>query len=153
MNAAVLHPDANWVLDKADVLPAATERRLTERLAALEKETTDQLVVVTVPDLQGRTIETWGRTLGNEWGVGQRGIDNGVLLIVAPADHKVRIQVGYGLEGLLTDERAQQIIDRALVPRFRQGDLSGGIEQGVTEVIDTLRSVRERPMRKQAKAA
>ena len=89
-----------------NLLSPAEEAQLTTELAALERRTSDQLVIVTVPSLNGRTIEAFGLALGNHWRIGQRGKDNGVLLIVAPAERKVRIEVGYGLEAILTNARA-----------------------------------------------
>lgn len=119
----------------------------------MERTTSDQLVVVTLPSLEGRPIETWGLELGNGWGVGQDKLDNGVLLIVAPNDRKVRIEVGYGLEGLLTDARAKDIIDAQLLPSFRENDLVGGIQKGVDAIIKVLESSRARPMPKFEKVA
>ena len=91
------------VVDEANILDASTRAALTEKLAALEAKTTDQLVVVTLKSLQGTSIEDFGYQLGRHWKVGQQGKNNGVLLIVAPSERKVRIEVGYGLEGTLTD--------------------------------------------------
>src|SRR5690606_31329664 len=89
------------VVDEANLLQPAEEAALTEKLAALEQGSSDQLVVVTVPDLQGYEIEEYGYQLGRHWGIGQNETNNGVLLIVAPNERKVRIEVGYGLEGIL----------------------------------------------------
>jgi uncharacterized protein len=126
-------------------MDAATEAKLSATLSALERRTSDQLVVVTVPNLGGEALETFGLRLGNSWGVGQKGLDNGVLLIVAPQDRRVRIEVGRGLEGLLTDARARQIIEESLVPRFRQGGFDEGIETGVESISETLLSDTRRP--------
>ncbi|HEX8307834.1 MAG TPA: TPM domain-containing protein [Allosphingosinicella sp.] len=136
------------VVDQAGVLGAKAEAGLTARLAALERETTDQLVVVTVNSLEGEPIDDLARRLGNGWGVGQKGIDNGVLLIVAPTDRQARIQVGYGLEGLLTDERAQRIMDEKIVPACRRGHCDRAIADGVAAIAELLRSDGKRPKRK-----
>jgi uncharacterized protein len=140
------------VADGAHVLAPAAREALTRRLAALEARTRDQLVVVTLPSLAGHPIESWGLALGNGWGIGRKGLDNGVLLIVAPRDHKVRIEVGCGLEGLLTDARAGQIIERDIVPRFRARQLEGGIEAGVASIDTLLRRDRRRPQRRPTSA-
>lgn len=126
------------VVDQAEVLTAPEETRLTADLEALEKTTTDQLVVVTLRSLQGRPIEDFGYRLGRHWGIGQKGKDNGVLLIVAPAARKVRIEVGRGLEPVLTDAVSRLIIEHAILPRFKAGDLPGGIRAGVRDIADVL---------------
>lgn len=126
------------VVDNAGLLSEGEEAYLSERLAALEARTTDQLVIVTVPSLGGRTIEAFGLALGNHWGVGQRGRDNGVLLIVAPAERKVWIGVGPGIERILTDARRTQIIDTDIVPRFVEGSWYEGIRGGTRAIIATL---------------
>jgi uncharacterized protein len=105
---------------------------------ALEEKSTDQVVVVTVPSLQGYEIEDFGYQLGRKWGIGQKGKDNGVILIVAPSERKVRIEVGRGLEPLLTDLMSKLIIENAILPQFRRGDFSGGIRAGVRDVKDVL---------------
>jgi len=140
------------VVDLADVLTAKAEGALGARLAALEKATTDQLVVVTVPSLEGERIEDLGLLLGNGWGIGRKGVDNGVLLIVAPNERRARIEVGYGLEGLLTDDRAAQILKEQAIPNFAEGRVERGISDGVAAIAATLESDRTRP-RCRAKAA
>jgi uncharacterized protein len=126
------------VVDDANILDAATRSALTEKLAALEDKTTDQFVVVTLKSLQGQTIESYGYQLGRHWGIGQKGKNNGVLLIVAPNERAVRIEVGYGLEGTLTDALTKLIIENAITPRFRANDYVGGITRGVDDVIQVL---------------
>ena len=126
------------VVDQAAVLDPAAEERLTAKLADLEAKTTTQLVVVTLRSLQGYDIADYGYQLGRHWGIGQKGTNNGALLIVAPTERKVRIEVGYGLEGMLTDAVTRLIIDNAILPRFRTGDFSGGIERGVDDIIQVL---------------
>ncbi len=111
---------------------------LDAALAGLEARTTDQFAVVTLKSLQGTTIEDYGYQLGRHWGIGQKGKDNGVLLIVASEERRVRIEVGYGLEGTLTDAATRVIIERTILPRFRAGDFPGGIKSGVADIIRLL---------------
>jgi len=122
------------VVDDANLLSPDQEQALTETLKQLEDKSSDQLVVVTLPSLQGYTIEDFGYQLGRHWGIGTKELDNGVLLIVAPNERKVRIEVGYGLEPILTDALSRVIIDNAILPRFRSGDFPGGIKQGVEDI-------------------
>jgi uncharacterized protein len=140
------------VVDNAHILSGPVRSRLTRRLADLERKTSDQLVVVTLPSLGGVPIEAVGLRLGNGWAVGRKGLDNGVLLIVAPRDRKVRIEVGCGLERLLTDARAAAIIQQKLIPRFRAGDYDGAAEAGVAAIADILESDKRRPQRQGGRA-
>jgi uncharacterized protein len=94
--------------------------------------------VVTLTSLQGYEIEDYGYRLGRAWGIGQKGSNNGALLIVAPKEHRVRIEVGYGLEGTLTDAVSRLIIENAILPRFRVNDFAGGISRGVDDIIQAL---------------
>lgn len=126
------------VTDAAGILPADTRVGLDAKLAALEKATTIQLVVATVPNLQGYEIDEYGYQLGRAWGIGQKGSSNGALLIVAPNERKVRIEVGYGLEGVLTDALTSQIIRRNIVPSFKAGDMAGGVTGGTDALIKLL---------------
>jgi uncharacterized protein len=126
------------VVDDAHILDQNTISQLTSTLAGYEQSTTNQVVVVTLPDLQGYPIEDWGIALGRGWGIGQKGKDNGVLLIVAPKEHKVRIEVGYGLEGDLPDATANEIIQNEVIPQFKSGDLPGGISAGVNGILAAL---------------
>lgn len=123
------------VVDNADLLPPALEARLVRTLADVERRTRHQFVVVTLPSLGGRSIESLGLALGNGWGVGRKGHDDGVLLIVAPNERQVRIEVGRGLEKVLTDAEAATIIRAEIVPRFREGDMTGGITAGAAAII------------------
>jgi uncharacterized protein len=123
------------VVDEAALLSPTDEAALTEKLSALETKTGAQLVIVTVPDLQGYAIEEYGYRLGRAWGIGEKERDDGALLIVAPNERKVRVEVGYGLEGTLTDALASVVIQAAILPRFRAGDFSGGIAAGADEII------------------
>ena len=119
------------IVDDADLLSAADIAELDAGLKALEDKSSDQVVVVTLPSLQGYSIEDFGYQLGRHWGIGTKEKDNGVLLIVAPNERKVRIEVGRGLEPLLTDAMSNVIITGAILPRFRTGDYAGGIKEGV----------------------
>ena len=132
------------VVDDAQILPAPVKQQLTVDSVALEKDTKDQLVVVTIPTLGGASIDDVGLALGRGWGIGQRGLDNGVLLLVAPTDKKVRIEVGYGLEGLLRDERAGRIV-RDMLPLFRTNQPAQAISLGEKEIIEVLKSDKRRP--------
>src|SRR5215475_8320194 len=126
------------VVDQAGVLEAAARSRIDGKLEQLERKTSTQLVEVTLPSLQGYDIADYGYRLGRHWGIGQKGLNNGALLIVAPNERKVRIEVGYGLEGTLTDAISRLIIENAILPRFRTGDVSGGIERGVDDLTQVL---------------
>lgn len=126
------------VTDAAGVLPADVVARLEGKLKTLEDTTGTQLVVATVPDLGGYEIEDYGYQLGRAWGIGQKGSNNGAILLIAPAQRKLRIEVGYGLEGTLTDAVASRIIRRTIVPAFKAGDLPGGVEAGTDQLIALL---------------
>lgn len=126
------------VVDLADLLPTADESALADRLAALEAKSTDQLVVVTLPSLQGFTIEDFGYELGKAWKIGQQGKDNGVILLVAPNERAVRIEVGKGLEPIITDALASLIIQNTILPRFRRGEFAAGIIAGAQDISDSL---------------
>lgn len=126
------------VVDNADLLTPADEAALTQRLDALEKQSGRQLVVATLPDLQGYEIEEYGYQLGRAWGIGDKERNDGALLIVAPNERKVRIEVGYGLEGILTDALSSVIIQQDILPRFRDNDYPGGIAAGTDALINQL---------------
>lgn len=137
------------VVDQARLLDRETEAALTQKLTALETDTGDQLVVVTLNSLQGYEIEEYGYRLGRHWGIGQKEGDNGVLLIVAPNERKVRIEVGYGLEPILTDALSAQIIQDSILPAFRTSAFQKGVTDGV-DAIDT--QLRLDPVEAQARA-
>ena len=126
------------IVDQADVIPVATRDAIEAKLRDLEDKSGIQLVVATVKSLQGGDIETFANELFRTWKLGEAKKNNGVLLLVAPAERKVRIEVGYGLEGTLTDALAQVIIASAMVPRFKANDYPGGIERGVDGIISVL---------------
>jgi uncharacterized protein len=126
------------VVDNANILSAATKSDLNDKLAALEAKTSRQLVVVTLPSLQGYEISDYGYQLGRAWGIGQAKLNNGVLLIIAPTEHKARIEVGYGLEPILTDALSSVILQSTVLPKFRSGDFNGGVTAGVDALIQQL---------------
>jgi uncharacterized protein len=126
------------VVDDAGMLSEGTRALLTRELAELEAKTTRQLVVVTVKSLQGHSIEDYGVRLGRAWQIGQKDKNNGVLLIVAPNERKVRIEVGYGLEGELPDAVAKLIIEERVLPNFRQGNMVGGVVVGTESIVGVL---------------
>jgi len=122
------------VVDDAGLLSPSQRMELESELKALEDKGSDQLVVVTLPSLQGYPIEDYGYRLGRHWGIGTGELDNGVLLIVAPNERKVRIEVGRGLEPILTDALSKVIIETSILPRFRAGDFPGGIMIGARDI-------------------
>jgi uncharacterized protein len=126
------------IVDDANLLSAADRAAIESELKALEEKSSDQLMVVTLPSLQGYEIEDYGYQLGRHWGIGQEGKNNGVLLIVAPTERKVRIEVGRGLEPIVTDLMSRIIIENAILPEFRRGDYPAGIRAGVRDLKDTL---------------
>ena len=138
-------PLTGRVVDDAGILSSQAKDRLTGLLAEEEKETGNQVVVVTLKSLQGYTIEQYGYQLGRAWGIGQKGKNNGALLIVVPSEHKVRIEVGYGLEGALTDAQSRIIIDQFMRPAFRRGDYDAGVTAGTQAIIKVLGGVRFAP--------
>ena len=131
-------PLTGRVVDLANLMDEWTRNHISGELENFEKQSGTELVVVTLPDLGGYAIEDWGIALGRGWGIGQKGKNNGLLLIVAPNDRQVRIEVGYGLEGDLPDATANAIIQNLIVPRFRSGDMAGGVTAGVEAIIQTL---------------
>lgn len=135
------------VVDAAKVLSPECKERLTTRLAALEKDTGVQLVVATTPDLAGQTIEAYSFALANAWALGDGRRNDGLLLLVAPSDRKVRIEVGLGLEASVRDEDAAAIIRDAILPRFRRNDFDGDVEAGVDGLA---REVAPLPMKEAA---
>ena len=126
------------VVDEASLLPPVDAVQLNSDLEALEKKSSDQLVVATFQSLQGYPIEDFGYQLGRAWRIGQGGVNNGVLLIVAPNERKVRIEIGRGLEPQLTDAMSSLIIQNAILPAFRRGDWAGGIKAGVRDITDVM---------------
>lgn len=134
----VFPPLTGRVTDAAGILSADVKAGLEAKLKTLEDTTGTQLVVATVPDLGGYEIEDYGYQLGRAWGIGQKGKNTGAILLVAPSQRKLRIEVGYGLEGVLTDAMSGQIIRQYIVPRFKAGDMAGGIVAGTDALIALL---------------
>jgi uncharacterized protein len=146
-------PLTGRVVDNADLLSPADEAALAQRLEALEKASSRQLVVATVPDLQGYPIEDYGYRIGRHWGIGQTNINNGIILLVAPNERKVRIEVGYGLEPIMTDALSHMIIQREILPRFKQNDYPGGINAGAGAIISQLQAPPELAERRAMEAS
>ncbi|HKY61827.1 MAG TPA: TPM domain-containing protein [bacterium] len=128
-------PPDHYVTDQAGILSPATRAQLEEGLAAFERDTSNQVLVVTFPDLGGSSIEDFGIRLSERWRPGQSGRDNGAILIVSKSDRKVRIEVGYGLEGALPDAVAKSILQTEILPRFKAGDFDGGVRAGVEAIL------------------
>ncbi len=126
------------IVDQANVIPAATRNAVEPKLADLETKSGIQLVVATVASLGGEEIEPYANELFRTWKLGEKTKNNGVLLVVAPNERKVRIEVGYGLEGTLTDALSKVIITNAIAPRFKAGDFGDGVSRGVDDIITVL---------------
>ena len=131
-------PLTGRIVDEAQLITPADKAAIEEDLKGLDQKSSDQLVVFTTKSLQGYPIEDFGYQLGRAWGIGQKGTNNGVVLIVAPTEHKVRIEVGRGLEPQLTDLLSTLIIQNTMLPAFRRGDFSGGIKAGIHDIRDVL---------------
>ena len=126
------------VNDHAQILSPETFNLLTDSLKAHELRTTNQVVILTIPTLEGENIEDYAYKVFNEWKLGQEDKDNGILIVVAPDDRRMRIEVGYGLEGTLTDLMAGRIIRNIMTPKFKNGDFDGGIADGALAVVAVL---------------
>ncbi|MEH3038122.1 MAG: TPM domain-containing protein [Sphingomonas adhaesiva] len=126
------------VVDAAGLLSPQQVQQLTQLSAETEKASSRQLVVATIPDLQGYAIEDYGYRLGREWGIGQKDANNGIILLVAPKEKKVRIEVGYGLEPIMTDALSSVIVNQTILPRFREGDMAGGIVAGAQAIAEQM---------------
>jgi uncharacterized protein len=129
---------AGRVVDEARVLSPDAIASLDQALADYERGTSNQVVVVTIPSLQGTSIEDYGYQLGRQWQLGQKGKNNGALLLVAPNERKVRIEVGYGLEPLLTDAASSEIVQTVILPAFREGRMEQGIVDGAQAMLSVL---------------
>ncbi len=137
--AQTFPPLTGQVVDAAHVLNPAQIATLTAQSQAIEDASTRQFIIATIPDLQGYPIEDYGYRLGREWKIGQKDANNGIILIIAPNDRKVRIEVGYGLEPIMTDALSSQIIRNTILPRFKSGDLPGGIIAGAAEIAEQMK--------------
>lgn len=141
------------VVDGADMLSPQAEAQLSEQLAALEAASGRQLVVVTLAELQGYEIEDFGYQLGRHWGIGEAETDSGALFIIAPNERKVRIEVGYGLEPILTDALSSTILQSVVLPQFRNGDMEAGVIAGTQAIIDQLALPEDEALARAAQAS
>ena len=124
-------PLTGRVVDLAQILSASDVAQLSAQLQAHEEQTGNQVAVLILPSLEGEALEPYSHQVATTWKLGQKGTDNGVLLVVALKERRLRVEVGYGLEGTLTDLRSARIIRNDIVPRFKAGDMPGGIKAGV----------------------
>ena len=131
-------PLTGRVVDQAGILSHDTEQDLARLLEAFETKSGVQLVVATVTDLGGEDLDTYSVDLARHWQIGQKGKNNGAVLLVAPTEHAIKIEVGYGLEGQLTDALASEIIHQRMLPAFRRGDYDGGVREGVQAIIEVV---------------
>jgi uncharacterized protein len=136
--AQTFPPLTGRVVDQANILKPEERTALEAKLKAYEDKTSDQVVVATVSSLEGTSIEDYANRLFRAWQLGQKKNNNGALLLVAPAERKVRIEVGYGLEGALTDALSKVIITTAIAPQFQQGDFADGIDAGIDAILSIL---------------
>lgn len=126
------------IMDKADVINSSDERDLNQKLTNLSNETGIQVAVLTIPSLEGEALESYSMKVVEDWKLGQKGVDNGVLLLVSIGDRELRIETGYGVEGDLTDTKCGLIIRNVITPYFKDGDYSKGIVQGVTAIVENV---------------
>ncbi len=131
------------VVDEANILSPSVEQAIAQASERHEKATGDQIVVLTLPSLEGESIEGYATRVFEAWKLGQKGKDNGVLVIVAPNDRKMRIEVGYGLEGALTDAAAARIIREVMTPQFKSGNFEAGIQDGVNAIVQGLEGQKD----------
>ncbi len=138
IDSSQLVQNLGWVSDHADILSANAEAKIAEKLQQLESATQHQVVVVTVENLHQVSIEDYTRALGNAWGIGRVVENDGVVFLVAPNERKVRIAVGCGLETVVTNQKASNIIQTVILPYFQSGNYENGISEGVQRIINTL---------------
>ncbi|MGN6819060.1 MAG: TPM domain-containing protein [Sphingomonas sp.] len=136
-------PLSGRVVDAANLLSPAQEQQLDALSVDVGKVAQRQFVVATIPDLQGYPIDDYGFRLGRAWGIGQKDANNGIILIVAPKEHQVEIEVGYGLEPIMTDTLSKLIIDEQILPKFRAGDMPGGIVAGAQAIAEQMKAPPE----------
>jgi uncharacterized protein len=130
---------SGYITDAADLVDQGTELKIEQFLKDFEKSDSTQIAVLTIPSLEGESLDEYALRVAENWGIGQESKDNGALLLVAHQDRKIRIEVGYGLEGRLTDLLSGRIIDNEIAPRFRSGDFEGGIVAGVVAMAEAVR--------------
>lgn len=148
VQALEVPPLRGYVNDYAEVISPGVKERLEGELKAFEQSDSTQVVILTIPSLQGETVEEFGIKVAEAWKVGQKNKDNGIILLIAKQERKIRIEVGRGLEGRLTDLLAGRIINLVITPRFKRGDFDGGVMAGVSALIDATRGefkAEERP--------
>ncbi|MDD3310555.1 YgcG family protein [Pseudodesulfovibrio sp.] len=136
---------SGYVTDRAHMISAEAKAAMEDRLAELDRTDSTQVAVLTIPSLEGDSLEDFSIRVAEAWKVGHKGSDNGVLLIVSKGDHKIRIEVGYGLEGVLTDILAGQIIKNIIGPHFRAGDYDAGFIDGVAAIAGAVRGEYSAP--------
>jgi uncharacterized protein len=145
VSALDVPPLTGRVVDLAHVLAADEAEQLSGRLKAHEAQTGNQVAVLILPSLEGEPLEEYSHRIATAWKLGQKGTDNGVLLLVALKERKLRIEVGYGLEGTLTDLRSAQIIRQEIVPRFKAGDVPAGVRAGTEAILKTIEGTYQAP--------
>lgn len=131
-------PPSDYVDDRAGIIDATAKDSISSKLRSLDGKTGVQMIVLTVPTTDGIPIEEYSIERAQKWGIGQKGRDNGILFVVAVNDRKYRIEVGYGLESIIPDSLAGSIGRQFMVPKFRQGDYSGGVNDAVNALIGTV---------------
>ena len=136
---AIPEQGGTWVHDKANVLSESTEAMLESMVRANRDSTSNQIGILTIPSLQGEPLEEYSMRVVEEWVPGQKEKDNGVLLLIVVEDRQMRIEVGYGLEGVLTDALSSRIIRNEMAPYFRQGDYDSGVKAGVVAIINAIK--------------
>jgi uncharacterized protein len=132
-------------VDLAHVLPASDAVQLSDQLKAHEEKTSNQVAVLILPSLEREALEEYSHRVATTWKLGQKGTDNGVLLLIALKERKLRIEVGYGLEGALTDVRSSRIIRQEIVPRFKLGDIPGGVRAGTDAILKAIEGTYQSP--------
>lgn len=138
VSALDVPPLTGRVVDLAGVLPVQDAEQLTAQLKAHEEHTGNQVAVLILPSLEGEPLEEYSHRVATTWKLGQKGTDNGALLLIVIKERKLRIEVGYGLEGTLTDLRSSRIIRQEIVPRFKAGDIPGGVRAGTEAILKTI---------------
>jgi uncharacterized protein len=132
-------PATGYVNDRAEIISSGAEQKLERFLKGFRQSDSTQIVVLTIDSLEGEALDGYAIRVAESWGIGQEGKDNGALLLIAKEERKVRIEVGYGLEGRLTDLLSGRIIDNEITPRFKAGDFDGGVIAGVAAMAEAVR--------------
>jgi uncharacterized protein len=139
LQALDVPPLRGYVNDYAGMISSPAKERLEEELKGFEQTDSTQIVILTVPSLGGDPLETFSIKVGEAWKIGQKGKDNGLIIVVAQQERKIRIEVGRGLEGKVTDLLAGRIVDLVINPRFKRGDFDGGFQAGISALVDATR--------------